>query len=327
MEDILKRYFYGDLSLSEEQRVQAWLSEQGDTPEVQEALKAIMYEQETEDRRLSADAFKKLSAILGIDRKFRMGRLVKRSLRIAAVLIVLLGLPVAGAVGYKYMNPVQPVEWKELKVSDTKTAELTLADGTHLYMNAGSRVTYPAEFVGNERRIFVEGEVYAEVAKNPEVPFVIASGDVDVTVLGTTFNFKAYDNTECVELLLLDGAVQVDIEAPTGLKHIDLCPGEMVQYDRKTGEIGLRTFNPSLFKGFFDNGSIHFFNIRLRDIACDLERLFGTKVVILDETLAETRYFAWFTNNESLEQILQGINEAGKMTIRKKDEVIYISKK
>ena len=89
----------------------------------------------------------------------------------------------------------------------------------------------------------------------------------------------------------------------------------------------MKDFQSHLYKGFHDDGSIHFFNLRLSDIASDLERLFGVKVVLLDEKLADTRYFAWFSNNETLDQILDGINVDGRMKFRKKDNVIYISKK
>jgi hypothetical protein len=106
-----------------------------------------------------------------------------------------------------------------------------------------------------------------------------------------------------------------------------LSPGEMLQYDRETGDIDFKQFNPFSFRAFHENKSIHFFNLRLSDIMEDLERLFGTKLVLLDESLADTRYFALFTNNESLDQILKGIDIDGKMRFVRKGEVIYISKK
>jgi ferric-dicitrate binding protein FerR (iron transport regulator) len=236
-------------------------------------------------------------------------------------------LPLLGAFVYDRLSVPEQADWLELKVPNGQTDELVLADGTRLHLNAGTRVTYPSVFLGSERKVFIEGEVFAEVAKNPEQPFIIASGDVDVKVLGTTFNFKAYDNTECVELILLEGSVQVGIDANTRTKQIQLHPGEMIQYDRKSGEIEMKDFQPHLYKGFHDDGAIHFFNLRLSDIASDLERLFEVKVVILDENLAESRYFAWFSNNETLEQILDGINIDGKMKLSRKDEVIYISRK
>lgn len=325
--DFLKKYFAGQLTPQEEAQVQAWLVEHSEDPQVQDALLAIMSEMETEDMTVSSPAYVKVSRRLGLDRKSRFERTVRTIGRWAMGIAACVMLPLLGAFVYDSLSVPEQADWLELKVPYGQTDELVLADGTRLHLNAGTRVTYPSAFLGSERKVFIEGEVFAQVAKNPEQPFIIASGDVDVKVLGTTFNFKAYDNTECVELILLEGAVQVDIDANTRTKHIQLHPGEMVQYDRKSGEIEMKDFQPHLYKGFHDDGSIHFFNLRLSDIASDLERLFGVKVVLMDEKLSDTRYFAWFSNNETLDQILDGINVDGRMKFRKKDNVIYISKK
>lgn len=325
--DFLKKYFAGQLTPQEEAQVQAWLVEHSEDPQVQDALLAIMSDMETEDMTVSSPAYVKVSRRLGLDRKSRFERTVRTIGRWAMGIAACVMLPLLGAFVYDRLSVPEQADWLELKVPYGQTDELVLADGTHLHLNAGTRVTYPSAFLGSERRVFIEGEVFAEVAKNPEQPFIIASGDVDVKVLGTTFNFKAYDNTECVELILLEGAVQVDIDASTRTKQIQLHPGEMVQYDRKSGEIEMKDFQPHLYKGFHDNGSIHFFNLRFSDIASDLERLFGVKLVLLDEELAETRYFALFSNSESLDQILDDINIDGKMKFRKSENVIYISMK
>lgn len=325
--DFLKRYFAGQLTSQEEEQVQAWLVEHSEDPQVQDALLAIMSDMETEDKTVSSPAYVKVSRRLGLERKSRFEKTVRTIGRWVMGVAACVMLPLLGALAYQRLHVPEQAEWLEVKVPYGQTDELLLSDGTLLHLNAGTRVTYPSVFLGNERRVFIEGEVFAEVAKNPEQPFIIESGDVDVKVLGTTFNFKAYDNTECVELILLEGAVQVDIDAATRKKQVRLHPGEMVQYDRKSGEIEMKDFQPHLYKGFHDDGSIHFFNLRLSDIVSDLERLFGVKVVLLDEKLADTRYFAWFSNNETLDQILDGINVDGRMKFRKKDNVIYISKK
>ena len=326
--DILRKYFTGQLSPQEENQVREWLLENSDDPEVVQALETIMNEFMSEDSQMSKEAFKDVCARLGVGLGLgRRRRLVRKAFcwisRVAACVVLLL----AGALSYKYLFPDEIVQWRELKVPVGQIGELQLADGTVLQLNAGSRVTYPTEFIGNERRIFIEGEIYAEVSSDSEKPFIIETGDVDVKVLGTTFNFKSYDNTECVELLLLEGAVEVDIDINGKNRQMNLQPDEMIQYDRKTGHVDINTFNPFSFRSFHENKSIHFFNLRLSDIMSDLERLFGTKLILLDESLADTRYFALFTNNESLDQILNGVNIEGKMKFIRKDGVIYISKK
>lgn len=324
--EILRKYFSGQLSSQEEAQVQNWLLEHADDPEVMQALDLIMSEYVGGDDKKTAEAFASVCSRLGLDIR-RHRRHVRKIVRWVSRATVCLLLPLLGAAAYGLLVPQEQTQWQEVKIPDGQTGELLLADGTHLHLNAGSRVTYPSEFLSGERRIFVEGEVYAEVAKDEERPFYMASGDVDIKVLGTTFNFKSYDNLDCVELLLLDGSVEMNISSKGRSRQILLNPGEMVQYDRETGDIDLKEFNPFSFRAFHENRSIHFFNLRLSDILSDLERLFGTKLVLLDESLADTRYFALFTNNESLDQILKGIDIDGKMRFVRKGEVIYISKK
>lgn len=79
---------------------------------------------------------------------------------------------------------------------------LTLSDGTTLHVNSGTRVIYPSDFTENKREIFVSGELFADVAKDPDKPFIISAGDVHVQVLGTKFNLRAYENIETVEVAL-----------------------------------------------------------------------------------------------------------------------------
>lgn len=324
--DILRKYFSGQLSTMEEAQVQDWLLDHADDPEVVRALDVIISEFQSENPDLSKAAFAAVCSRLGIrtDRRRRIVRkMILWTARVAACLLFV----VLGAAGYAVLYPQPQVEWLEMKVPTGQTGELTLADGTHLHLNAGSRITYPSEFTSDQRRVFIEGEVYAEVVKDEERPFMITAGDVDVKVLGTTFNFKSYDNAERVELLLLDGSVEMGINTNGRNRRLSLRPGEMIQYDRKSGEVDLRRFNSLSFRGFHENRAIHFFNLSLSDIMADLERLYGTKLILLDESLANTRYFALFTNNESLDQILKGVDMDGKMKFIRKDGVIYISRK
>ena len=324
--DILKKYFYGLLPSEQEDEVRRWLAENGNSSEVDSTFNELLDEQQVEDRNDSSAAFQKVCRRLGLDeirKRNRTRSILRWTVSVAACLVFLS----IGFFGYRYVVPVEEVVWNELKVPKGETAELLLPDGTMMYLNSGSRITYPSLFRGDSRRVFVEGEIYADVAHDPGHPFVIDCGDVGVRVLGTRFILKAYDDAECVEMLLMEGCVQMDVDVKSHVKQVTMHPGDMLQFDRRSGNMDLRNFNPENYKGFYDNRSIHFFNLTLSDIASDLERLFGTRVVLLDESLARTRYFAWFTNNETLEQILASIDVDGKIKYSNRDGVIYISRR
>lgn len=327
MIDKLKDYYNGLLSEEDSLKVRQWLLENDDNAQVDDFLFNLMSGEDirSHEEKSADQAFGKVVSKLGIAGNLTDHRrlIAKRiALSIAGAAACLL-LPLVGIFAYRIMDT--PVEWHELRVPYGATSELTLSDGTHLDLNSGSRIIYPSVFKGKERRVFIDGEVLAEVAKNPDKPFKIQSGDVGVTVFGTRFNYKAYSDTELVELLLINGAVRMDIGSGSEKRHITMRPGDMVQYDRNSGEMDFKAFDVRQFKPFCDNHSIHFFNLSLADIASDLTKLFGKKIFILDENLAKTRFFAYFTNNETLIQILNALNYDSKMIIEEKDKVIYIS--
>lgn len=322
----LNEYFDNELSAQEQLEVQMWLAEHGENPDPETQLAELFDGLHVDDDTAARAAFGRVAHRLGIaggqkPAASHRARIVTWSQRIAAVLVI----PLLCAVWLLYADRQPGVEWLEQQVPCGETAELALPDGTLLHLNSGSHITYPSAFTGKERRIFVEGEIFADVAKNPRKPFIIQSGEVGIRVLGTKFNFKSYANTDCVEVLLVEGSVQFDINTKARKQQLVMKPGDMVQYDRASGDIDLTSFRPGYFKSFAENRAIHFFNLRMRDIAADLERLFGTQIVILDETLAQARYFAYFTNNENLDQILSAINSNHKMQVLRRDGVIYLS--
>jgi ferric-dicitrate binding protein FerR (iron transport regulator) len=237
--------------------------------------------------------------------------------RIAAVLILPL---IAGIVGF-HLASVNRVEWREAYVDYGKTSELLLPDGTHLNLNAGTHVYYPSRFEGKERKIFVNGEVLAEVAKDQSKPFIVEAGELRVRVTGTKFNLRAYSDDRFAEIVLLEGSVLFD-DATN--KHYELRPGEAVTCDSRSKSSEKTRFKTELYRSFADGGSTCFLNRPFGEITSQLERLFDCKIVLLDEELADDRYFAYFTNNESLHDILHALNMNGEMSIRSAGNVIYI---
>ena len=319
--DRINDYFQGRLDPEQEHEMQAWLAENSDKAAVVEELECIFNSLSEQTRPETDDAFIKVTGRLGISMRRR--RILKWVAGVAASVL----LPFVGIGVYQaFTGTPESIVWTETRVPFGQQQKLCLSDGTILYLNSGSRITYPTSF-GDKgiREIFVSGEIYAEVESDPDRPFIINSGDVGVRVLGTKFNLKAYENSECVELFLMEGAVNFEIKDGQGTGEIQLKPGNAVQYDRKTGKAEKTDFRNSDFRTFKDGGAIHFFNITLRDISYDLERIFCRKIIITNEELAETRFVAHFTNGENLAQILSSLSAGNEMKIVEKEGVVYLS--
>ncbi len=115
----------------------------------------------------------------------------------------------------------------------SKVIDITLADGSHVWLNAGSSITYPVSFAGNERKVSMTGEGYFNVAHNAAKPFTVSKGNMNVTVLGTEFNVNAYDDEEDIKVTLLKGSVKVQHGNESSL----LQPGQQAQVSPNGGDL------------------------------------------------------------------------------------------
>jgi ferric-dicitrate binding protein FerR (iron transport regulator) len=107
----------------------------------------------------------------------------------------------------------------------SKPIRLVLSDGSTVWLNAASSVTYPTAFIGDKRKVTVTGEAYFEVAKNPAMPFYVSHGDMEVKVLGTHFNVNSYNDEQNVTVTLLEGMVAVS----QGSQSEQLRPGQQAR--------------------------------------------------------------------------------------------------
>ena len=111
--------------------------------------------------------------------------------------------------------------------------QLELADGTDVWLNSASSLTFPTVFRGKERRIELKGEGYFEVAKNASMPFHVAISNIDVKVLGTHFNIMGYNDEENIDTTLLEGRVDVTANKVTK----SLMPGKKAILNKTTNNI------------------------------------------------------------------------------------------
>lgn len=117
--------------------------------------------------------------------------------------------------------------------------QVILADGTKVWLNTASSITYPIAFNTSQRRVKIQGEAYLEVAKNPAVPFIVEANGTEVAVLGTHFNVSAYPDDDFIKTTLVEGAVKVSSKNTSRL----LRPGEQGDITRNSGSINVSSVN------------------------------------------------------------------------------------
>ena len=166
-----------------------------------------------------------------------------------------------------------------------KQTTLTLADGTRVWINAGSRLVYPVVFEKQKREIYVEGEIYMEVAHDAERPFSVHTGKMDVCVLGTKFYISSYGRDRTQEVVLLSGSVSV---APAGRsdRGIRIVPGQQAILDTSES-LEVREVEAESYISWI-HGYLPFDNDPLSNILERLSRYYNCRIECTPEAEALT---------------------------------------
>ncbi len=199
----------------------------------------------------------------------------------------------------------EKITWNEKITKLGQKSILTLLDGTRITLNAGSKLMYPTKFGKEIREVRLEGEAYFEVTSNPQKPFIVKSGEVTTTVLGTKFNIKAYPGETDIKVALLEGKVKVSKKVKNDSEDIFLLPKQQLVYNRNTKKERISEFDPRKIIGWRNNVLV-FENEKLSEILTTLERAFGIKLEIKDKKAAQKRISADF-EDESFWAIIEVI--------------------
>lgn len=197
--------------------------------------------------------------------------------------------------------------------------EMALSDGTHVWLNAGSSLTYPVTFTGKERKVRLNGEGYFEVAKDPARKFAVASNGFSVEVLGTHFNINTYGG-EPSKITLLEGSVVVKPAADNN--SLKLAPGEQAVFPHdKTGQMELRQADIDQVMAW-KNG---LFRFRSEDVA-SIARQLGVwyNVAIVYEGASGKKVTGYISRSASLEEVLKMLEIATGIHSEYKDGTIVL---
>ena len=154
----------------------------------------------------------------------------------------------------------------------SRVIDMTLADGSRVWLNAGSSITYPVAFVAIERKVTITGEAYFEVKHNSVMPFVVSKGNMKVEVLGTHFNVNAYDDEDNIKVTLLEGSVKVINGGSSGL----LKPGEQAQVN---GEVNVVHGVDIAAVMAWKNGYFNFNNADIGTVMRQVARWYDVEVI------------------------------------------------
>jgi transmembrane sensor len=239
-------------------------------------------------------------------------------LRVAAMFV----LPVITAVAMNfYRSPDKTIPGQlVVAVERGQKANITLPDGSKVWLNSQSRLTYSTNFNVKQRELQLDGEAYFEVAHNPDKPFIVRSNDISVRALGTAFGVKAYNEDLLISSILMKGKVLVT--TPDG--ETILKPNERIMYDKTTHKkLQSTVTNATDFTGWIHN-ELRFEDESLADIAKTVQRIYNVDVVFASERLKYQRYTGTINNN-SLENVLNIISLTSPVSFQINNQQVTLS--
>ena len=217
----------------------------------------------------------------------------------------------------------------EVVIPYGKKSQLILADGTKVWLNAGSRMAFPNQFSEKKREVFLEGEAYFEVTHNAKVPFYVNTNDISIKVLGTKFNVSAYKTDEQTEAVLLEGKVAVRDRSAMGLlsKEILLAPNQKANFNRETKTILISNEADADFAIAWTEGWFKFSQQNLNDVLNKLQRYYNVQFVFDSGFSTADLITGKLDLKESIEQTMLALGDVAGIKYHINGDQILIEKK
>lgn len=309
--ELLQKYIAGNATETEKQHVTEWIQENPGN------MREYMAQRKLYDMalwRTESVAEKKKEE----KKHFSLRSIWVEAAKVAAVFAIVL-------LGMHYWSGKDEVQEKEtlqsIYVPAGQRAELMLADGTKVWLNSRSTLTFPGNFKGEIRNVKLDGEGYFAVVKNVEQPFIVETHRCNVKVLGTEFNVTAYATDSVWETSLLKGAVEILVPGLTNsgmklepntmasLKGNKLVKGRIKESDYFLWREGLLCFN----------------NISVRDMIEKLKLYYGVDIVVNNPRILKNHYTGKFRTKDGVEHVLKVLRLNNKFTYTKDDETNVIT--
>lgn len=211
---------------------------------------------------------------------------------------------------YMADEEAEKLVYNTLTVPYGKRFDIELSDGTVVFLNAGSSITYPVSFVkGLKREVFLTGEAYLEVAEDKDHPFIVNADKLNVQVLGTRFNVSNYPEDDRTEVVLVEGAVGMykDDEVFDTNKNVVLSPGLKGTFYEATTQIDTREVSTKVYTAWVQ-GELVFRNITFTNILKKLERTYNVTIHNRNTELGKKTFNASFKEGD-INKVLQSFKK------------------
>lgn len=250
--------------------------------------------------------------------KVKVNRLFIVLSKAAAVLFI----PILAAVLYFFIN--QPISSNEMVTLSTEKGEITnvvLPDGSNIWLNVDSRLSYPVNYGIKSRSLELSGEAYFDVAENKELPFEVKAGDLITKALGTRFVISAYPEAEVIKSSLIEGSVKVSFN--NDLKILE--PGQQAVVDKEVNTFTMQLFNED-YETSWKNEHLIFRFTPFDQVVTKIEKWYNVKIEYNPDQFESETLTVRFSKHETLEHVLEVLSKANDFTYTINEENVIIVK-
>lgn len=327
--EMISRCISGIATEQEKQRVLSWIHDNKENERLYFKMKDLYeagsihhFEKEAD----TANEWSKLKArIQGAgqtETKRRLQYTLVPLLKYAAMLII--GV-FSGFIAEKVLNS----DNHQQKLSTINTmltgkserSQLILPDGTKVWLNACSSISYNQSYGNKVREVILNGEAYFKVTKNPNLPFIVKAGGYNIQALGTAFNVSAYKEDSRVSAVLEEGSISFGKENASK-PHV-IKPGQRISYSEISDILTIEDVDTRLYTAW-RNGEYRFEQLEFREIVKRLSQLYNVTFVFQNQKIKSIPFTGTFKSSESIGQVLNVIQTNIRMTYQFKNDTVFI---
>lgn len=358
-DELLIKYLTGSASSEERTEALRWIHESKSNQLYFDQLRDIYettkitqpsstYDADISWEKVKAMYYKRRSIIATESRNTKQLFYLKETLKYAAIILAIatVGMLTYFMVGNR--NEGNQSVWTSVEAPLGAKSLVTLPDGSKVWLNAGSKIKYPGTFGKKKREVFLEGEAYFDVSKSKNSMFIVRTGYININVLGTEFNVKAYAEENTIQTTLVKGIITVTGEKSkiTGIDHeIYLKPNQSITFiknkehvvktnlkikkevSRNKENVENLVFLPKIDPVVYTSWKDDRWKIQsesLSDLAIKLERKYNVKFKFNDESLKAYK-FTGILRDETLEQMLNVIKLSAPIDYSIKENTVFLN--
>lgn len=322
IESIIQKYLQGKTSEEENQQLHQWMLQ---SPENKKRLFAEKDIWDTYSFHSNLKKYEVSSELELLKKRIEPKQetiSLKQILQIAAILLVTFGLGWGSRFISFSSKQTAEVAMQEIFVPKGQVNQVFLADGTRIWINSETKLITPSVFATNERVVKLNGEAFFEVAKDKKRPFRVEVNGQQIEVLGTSFNVRAYDNSNEIETTLETGQIQLHI----GRQTILLKPGEQSLFNKTEKQLVISKVNPETFSSWKD-GRYEFQNEDLLEVFKVVEHWYDVEITADENYFRGMHFSGVIKRNKDAKHFLELLNLTVPIRYEMKTDKIRISKK